>query len=377
VADPLIDGLAGLTVPAEWRARQVIVGDETEIVTGLIPEVQSTRDLLLKFYPDTADELEIVGTVNQWRKERPDGSWLTSYFFKVRPREQRLDLPALYAAARRSVKSSIPTAAEPRTTVVVLSDAQIGKVGSRGGTPELLVRLEAKRDLLSKLLKQRKPSSTVLLDPGDLIENFESGGNPMFTNDLSLTQQLDVAATEIYEYVKLMAPHGHVDVATVPSNHSAWRRGKQELGRPADDFGLYVHRTVSKLATERGFDATWYQPAEYDESVVVNVHGTGIGVVHGHRSGRGKIVDWWAAQQHGGQPVGAADVLVTGHFHQLVVMPTGRNPYTGRSKWWLQAPTLDNGSDWFRAAAGEDSDPGLLVFDVTPEGFDLQSLTVL
>jgi hypothetical protein len=59
------------------------------------------------------------------------------------------------------------------------------------------------------------------------------------------------------------------------------------------------------------------------------------------------------------------------------VEPTGRNPYTGRSKWWLQAPTADAGSDWFRNLAGDDSDPGILTFDITDDGFDLQSLTVL
>ena len=39
--------------------------------------------------------------------------------------------------------------------------------------------------------------------------------------------------------------------------------------------------------------------------------------------------------------------------------------------------TLDNGSDWFRQTQGRDSDPGLMVFDVTPNGFDLSSLTII
>jgi hypothetical protein len=60
-----------------------------------------------------------------------------------------------------------------------------------------------------------------------------------------------------------------------------------------------------------------------------------------------------------------------------VIQPTGRSTRTGRAKWWLQAPTLDNGSDWFRNLAGDDSDPGLLVFDLTADGFELQSLAVL
>jgi len=368
--------LAAGPIPHEWQARQVIVGDEAEIVTGPIAEVQNHRDLLEQFGYNP-DEMELVGTVNQWRKQQPDGEWLASYFFKVRPREAKLDLPALMSEANRKPRNPIRGTADSRVTVVALSDVQAGKVGARGGTPELVQRLADTRARLEAHLKKVRPQATVLVEAGDLFENFESGGNPAFTNDLSLAQQMDLAGTIVYQFVESMQRHGHVDVLAVPSNHTAWRRGKQELGRPGDDLGLFVHKQTAKVAAAAGIDATWTVPAEYDESVVLDVLGTRVGVTHGHRTSRGRVIDWWAKQAHGGQAVGSADVLVTGHYHSLIVMPTGRNPYTGRSKYWLQCPTLDNGSDWFRNQAGEDSDPGLLVFDITENGLDLQSLTVL
>ena len=168
-----------------------------------------------------------------------------------------------------------------------------------------------------------------------------------------------------------------MDVIAVPSNHTAWRNGKQNLGRPGDDLGLLCHRQVEKVAKAAGIDAQWHFPPMYDEAVTLDVRGTILGMVHGNQYGPGGGSKYWAAQQHGGQPIGAADILLTGHYHHLRIEPTGRNPHTGRSKWWLQAPTVDNGSDWFRNLAGDDSDPGLLVFDITDDGFDLQSLTVL
>lgn len=364
------------SLPKEWQARQVTIGDETEIVTGPIAEVQNHRDLLTQFGYN-ADDVEIVGTVNSWRKEQSDGTWLTSYFFKVRPRVPSLDLPALYAAAKRKKQSPVRATANTRVTVVALSDVQAGKTGSRGGTPELIDRLTEKREKLAAHLAAVKPQSTVLAECGDLFEGFESGGNPMFTNDLSLAQQLDVAGTELYEFIQVMQRHGHVEVGAITSNHTAWRRGKLQLGRPSDDLALYVHRQVEKVTTAAGIDASWVIPAEYDDSIVIDVLGTGLGMVHGNQFRSGGAIQWWAKQQHGGQPVARADILLTGHYHHLAIQPTGRNPYTGRTKWWLQAPTLDNGSDWYRATSGEDSDPGLLVFDITPDGFDLQSLTVL
>jgi hypothetical protein len=100
-------------------------------------------------------------------------------------------------------------------------------------------------------------------------------------------------------------------------------------------------------------------------------------VVHGNQFNTGQAVTWWQKQQHGGMPTATADILLTGHYHHLTVLPSGRNPVTGKPKWWLQAPTTDNGSSWFRNVGAGDSDAGLLVFDITEDGFDLSSLTVL
>lgn len=369
--------MTGAALPPDWQARSEWDGETGSVTTGLIEPTEKHEDLLKQFDYDP-EKVMIVGTINQWRKQLADGTWRISYFFKVQTKEKHLDLPALYAAAARTLPRKAKRApVAGRVTVVVLADVQAGKVGSRGGTPELLERLAGVRIKLADHLKTRKPESTVLAEAGDIFEGFNSGGNPMFTNDLSLSQQMDVASTEILEFVKVMSAHGRVDVLAVPSNHTAWRQGKQALGRPGDDLGLLCHKQVSKITEAAGIDAVWHVPGMFDEAVTHDVQGTILGMVHGNQFSPGAAPKWWAGQQHGGQPVGAADILLTGHYHHLMVTPTGRNPHTGRSKYWLQAPTLDNSSDWFRNIAGDDSDPGLLVFDITPAGFDLQSLTVL
>jgi hypothetical protein len=288
-----------------------------------------------------------------------------------------VDLPALYATARLKPKPKVTAKPADRATIVVLADPQIGKTGRRGGTPELLDRMAEKREKLTAVLKVRKPLRTLLADGGDGFENFNSGGNPMFTNDLSLADQMDVYGTEIYSFLDVMQPYGPVDVAAVLSNHTAWRQAKQTLGRPKDDLGLFVHRQVRKVAEAARLDATWHFPDDYDESVAVDVLGTCIGLVHGNQFGPGQAISWWEKQAFGAQAVTRADVLLSGHYHTFGAGVAGRNPHTGRQRYWLGAPTLDNGSDWFRQTAGRDSDPGLLIFDVTPDGFDLSSLTIL
>lgn len=333
------------------------------------------------------DVFEIVGDtvrMSSWQQSARtadgDRDLITLYSYRAQftRRTATIDLPALYAAVRPYKPRTGPKpTANGQTLVVCLSDVQAGKTGSRGGTPELVQRMAEKRAALRAHMKATKPADSVLLEVGDLFEGFESGGNPMFTNDLSLAQQMDLAATELYEFIRVMVEFGPVRVVGVPSNHTAWRAGKQNLGNPQDDLGLLVHRNVQRVCEAAGLPVSWVFPRDFDEAAVIDVQGTLVGCVHGNQFSRLQAVQWWAKQQHGGQPVGACDVLVSGHYHQLTVMPSGRNPHTGRSKWWLQCPTLDNGSDWFRNTAGEDSDPGLLTFAVGSEGFELSSLTVL
>lgn len=315
-----------------------------------------------------------------WTSNPAGGFW--NKLNNVRPiatsvdESEQIDLPALYAAAKHATPAATPQPTN-RATVIVWADPQIGKTGSRGGTPELIERSTLIRKKLDELLADRAPSAILLADAGDGIEGFESGGNPMFTNDLSLSGQLDTYGTELFEYINLAHAYAPVTVAGVPSNHAAWRNGRQNLGRPSDDLGLFMHKQVQRVTDAAEMAVTWTRPAEYDESVSVDFYGTAIGLVHGNQFGPGQADTWWQKQAFGAQAAATADVLVFGHYHSFSAAVAGRNAFTGRQRYCLGAPTLDNGSDWFRQTAGRDSDPGLMVFDVTPNGFDLSSLTIL
>lgn len=286
-------------------------------------------------------------------------------------------LAQLYAEARnlRAGNRPVPAKTEhgTRDTVVVISDWQIGKTGRRGGTAELLERLEGARESVETELQKRRPDRVLLLDGGDGLEAFESGGNPMFTNDLSHPDQLDCYATELLKFVRLCNDYAEVEVGIVPSNHAAWRRAKMQLGRPADDYGIFVHKQVARHYPE----IEWHYPADYDESLCVDFAGTQIGLVHGHQFAPGKAIDWWQGQAFGDQAISKADVLVTAHYHSFGAGVAGQNPFSGRERMWLGAPTLDSGSDWYRNVKGRDSLPGTMIFDVTPAGFDLSSLTIV
>lgn len=281
-----------------------------------------------------------------------------------------IDYPELLRTIRANRPAKPRKVATDRTRVVVASDAQIGKVDSRGGTPELLERIDAILARLDEECRRVKCDDAVVLDPGDLTEGFENTAQQQHTNDKSFPEQLDLAQVILAEIVgRVATKHAGVRVATVPSNHGAWRKGKDRLGKPGDDFGIMVHRAVARQYQWSGRDdVTWMIPDAWDESLAVQVRGAVVGMAHGHQVTQPNgIPAWWAKQTHGGGALAAASILITGHFHHLRVEPSGA--IEERDRWWMQAPTLDNGSSWFRnASGGSDSEPGLLTFTIDNSG---------
>jgi hypothetical protein len=364
-------------IPSDWQPSAQWNGLSGEITSQPL-EGNPDFDEMLREHGHDPEKVEVVGDVRTSRWQRYDGEWLTSYRFHIRTKTETVDLPALFAEAKKR-KPTQAKPAEGSALVVVWADPQTGKNDARGGTVELIARVQEKLSKLSNYAKKMKTAEAYFLNAGDPIEGFENTTGQLHTNDLSLMDQVDLEATlEWQALTTLVKQHSKVVSAVVPSNHGAWRSGKGNLGKPADDWGIFIQKQHAKLAEVAKFNIDFVRPEDWAETLVLDIQGTMVGLAHGHRARSPDAVpNWWAGQVHGGQPLAHADLLVTGHYHHLRLQPTGRNPFTGKSKWWLQAPTLDNGSSWWRNTAGDDSDPGLLVFVVDEHGFNLSSLTVL
>ena len=368
-------------VPKDWQPSATWDGNTGEITSGPMVGEANFEQLLIE-HGHNPEEVEVIGSVrtSRWQMARrgAEPQWLTSFRFTIQRKRTSIDLPALFAEVKRTKVKAVPkTTGE--ALVVVWADPQTGKSDHRGGTQELIARVEEKLTALEVYIKQQKPSRMVFLNAGDAIEGFENVDSQMFTNDLSLPEQLDLEATFEWKFLALLRKYSEdVTAATVPSNHCSWRRGKSALGKASDDWGIYLQRQHMKDSERLGMGIKFAEPEPHQESLAIDVDGTVIGLVHGHQASPGKFTDFWAKQVHGGGPLAHADVVVTGHYHSLLIQPSGRNPYTGRSKWHLQAPTMDNGSSWYaNRMGGSDSDPGLLVFTVGDKGLNLQSLAVL
>lgn len=332
-----------------------------------------------------ADDFSIVDdtvSMSSWdqskRLENGDRDTVRLYAYKARftRKADAIDLPALYAEVARTRPTRAKLAARDVTLVVCWADVQAGKVDRLGGVPELLARLEEKRAELEQHIRRVKPDHIVIADVGDIVEGIENTSSQLATNGLALTDQVDVAATEFWKAIRLCAKYARTDVLSIPSNHAQLRRGKGLIGKPTDDWGLHISKRLEAMNAEVGLPVTFHRPADWEETLTFDVRGTRLGLAHGHQaSNPNAVVTWWAKMTHAG--VMDCDVLLTGHFHFASVRPSGRSPVTGKSRWHIQAPTIDNGSAWVRNQFGEDGDPALMVFEIDSDGFALKGLAAL
>lgn len=370
---------------SEWDGQTGI------IQTGALSEEPKTWDSFIRDAGLDPEEVEVVGPVQVrgWDALQRDGETtnvVRMHYYRInlqRKAQPLPDLQQLIVSAREATPHSLVGSKSSSGLVAVLGDLQVGKTGSRGGTTELMDRMSAYLSQLETLAKLWGCKEAALLDAGDIVEGIESGGgleSQLSVVDLSLMDQVHVASVIEFEFLKTLSKtHDKVSYASVGSNHCRYRRGKSNLGKPSDDWGLFIARQMKyhlDQNPEKFGHVSVFLPDVYEESLTLDVAGLRVGLAHGHQSRNSdKIPEWWAKQTHGGQPLWAADLLVTGHFHNFRVQPTGLHPITKRSKWWIQAPTADSGSDWFRLATGVDSEPSMLVFRVDEEGW--HDLTLL
>ena len=357
-----------ITSPQNFRPGVEFDGSEGVATTPGYSEKPDFGAFLLDAGFDP-NEIEIVGTPRTSRWQKYDGEWLTSYRFHFRKKTNLVDLPVLLAEAQKKAKINLISKPSETALVVLWSDLQVGKVDYRGDTQSLIERVGLMQERLMLKIKNKKPQKVVFVDLGDTIEGFNNAApmQQLKTNDLSIMEQVDLATTFAWQTLRRIAEKvPEVTYASVGSNHCQWRVGREAIGKPTDDWGVFIGRQLARLAQESGLtNIRFLEPQPNDESLAVDVFGDNyhiLGIVHGHQAKRpDEMGRWWRGQAFGRQAVADATILVHGHWHHLRITELGSTP-RGTSRFIVMAPTLDNGSGWWKRVTGEDSVPGLGVF---------------
>jgi hypothetical protein len=371
--EDLVTPAPKVQAPEGWSPSVVFDGNGGE---ATLPAVEGDNpadiDGFLREAGINPSEIEIVGEprISRWQVARPfplEPAWHTAVRIRWRRKGVAQDLPLLYSLAKKTKAPVVKPVSPGKSLVVLWSDLQVGKVDHRGGVEALMHRVAATQAKLVKLVKETKPERIIFCDVGDTIENFGNVADlqQLATNDLSLMEQVDLATSMAWETLKSLVKFAPITYLSVGSNHCQFRVSKQRVGKATDDWAIHIGRTLARLSKEVGLDITFHEPAKHDESLAYDVFGDGyhvLGMVHGHQANNPNMIpDWWRKQSFGQQAVTAATVLVTGHFHHLRVQELGSTT-RGTSRFWVQASTLDNGSNYYRLTQGEDSQAGLVCF---------------
>lgn len=374
--------------PAAWR--QIVAQLGLEVPHGYVVRLAEAkydpaawhRDTEFTEWPDADERAASDKPTSRYTKAPAVTRPVWRYRFVVEPDSGQMhldDVDRIFAEtmkARPKKRPAVPPDAVRRAVNVVYADPQAGKVALLGGSEALVARLADSFDLLTDYVRDlkkvgRAPTEATWIDAGDTCEGFNNTPAQKYQNDLTMTQQVRFSRRAQLHGLNFLADRfDTVKAVTCGSNHNQLREGKDAIGPPDNDWGIEVMSQIQDAFAQntdaRGHVQFGY-PHQWRDTLSIDSGGLLLGLVHGHqfKSGTDKgVADWWKGQTFGEQPVARARVLVSGHFHHFAAREMGNG------RLWVQAPTIDNGSDWFTQISGEVSSPGLMVFTTTEHGWD-------
>lgn len=277
--------------------------------------------------------------------------------------------------------ANIPPALDnPDSFVVALADWQFGQADAGGSEITVQRVLESVAGVerrVKELRRLGRPLGTLyVLTLGDLIEGCDDHyAMQTFSVDLDRREQVKVVRRLLVKALTRWAKlFDRVVVAGVAGNHGENRKEGKAFTTFGDNDDVAVLEQVSEVLAGNpdAFGHVSFVIPDQELTLALDVSGTVIGLSHGHQAGSGatvqkKLWEWWEGQSMGRAPVGDADILLTGHYHHLVV----NQPFAGRCH--IQAPPLCGDSQWWVERTGQTSLAGTLTFSVGPDGWsDLQ-----
>ena len=120
-----------IEAPSGFRPAVEFDGNEGVATTeGLQSQPDFSEFLEARGY--SSDEYEIVGSPRTSQWQRWDGEWLTSYRFHFRKKVTSVDLPMLFAEAKKTKAPKPAKTSNGKAFVIAPADYQVGKTDVRG-----------------------------------------------------------------------------------------------------------------------------------------------------------------------------------------------------------------------------------------------------
>ena len=363
-----------------WRPGVAWSGDDGTMTTDpMVGDRQPEWDETLRVWDLDPEKFAVVEPVlfNAWDVLGPEGRVIRMRQWKARvirrqPTVPGVDWDRLLTEIRKYKPSPKPAIEGDGVFHVVLGDWQIAKPdgdGLRGTVERIITAISDVERRVKELRKIGRPLGTLFVEwTGDSIEGcIGHYDTQTFGVELDRRQQVQVARRLLRDaLVRWSRLFGRVVVLAVAGNHGENRLGSKAFTTLGDNDDLAIVEQVAEiLAMNReAFGHVEFALAEDHFTVTRQAGPWIVGVTHGHvakESGTAeqKLRRWYERQAGGKRPAGDVDILVTGHYHHLRIADWG-------GCVWVQCPAMDGGSEWWTAARGENSQPGVLTFASYP-----------
>jgi predicted phosphodiesterase len=301
-----------------------------------------------------------------WTRSTPDTDATTKptwfYRFRIEPIGKVSNIDELLAAVGKAKPVTKSTNTTDTVFHFIVGDTQIGKVDGDGVSGTLRSWEQSIITAVEKWKRLGKPPVHLCL-AGDCIEGNQSqNGKSMWRTSLTVTEQTRVLRRMILRTIDAFIAAPTITFSVVNGNHDQVQRFQET--RDDDGHATEAAIAVSEaLATnkERYGHVKIYVPTMDRGSVVVNLMGTSVIVVHGHQWQRGKSLDWWTRKSRHDENAHNAHILIHGHEHEFSVR-------SEENMLSLCTPTMESESTWFYNKYGGRAMRGALIFTTTPGG---------
>jgi hypothetical protein len=353
-----VEGTSAEVLVNNARSRSDAGGDEVLRANGLDPE----------------EWIATAFRTSEWTMHGGEQGLSTRWNFTRKPDERPSPpgppLDDLFAAIEHRPVPARSVEDGSHGFVVALGDMQFGKIdgdGAAGTLDRVLHCLDAARAALDSYRNRYDIGHVHLGWLGDHIEGFQSqGGANVWRTPLTLNEQIRLTRRVMLHGLQLFAESGVplMSMAAVPGNHGETTRfaghGVTRYDDSHDTESLISVSDAAALDPNRFGHCRFYVPETDELTLAVDVAGTRIAHAHGHQWKTNRHWDWWSGQDFGRSPIRGAHMLLSGHLHTFHAHADG-------GRLFVQVPSLEAESTWWRHKTGTGGDPGLVVA-VTKDG---------
>lgn len=368
--------------PKGWEPGVAWDGSKGVLTTAALDSEPEDWAELLAVWNLDPQRYQVVPPVQYraWDTNIGAGETKRLYYYRatvvLRQADDRADIDTLIKEIRthKPIKKAAPTGEDD--FLVVIADPQLGKDdgdGTEGTTKRWLNAIDRVEERYRELRKIGRPlGRLVVANLGDIFENC-AGFYPQqaFRVELNRRDQMKLGRRLFTQSFK----HWSRDFDSVLGLAAGGNHGENRIdGKSYTDFAdnddVAVLEQVAEILGENPerYGHVKFALPKNELDITLDLAGTITTFAHGHQFGGtlvqtkatkvgSRAINWWAGQAHGMQPAGDSTLLISAHFHHLLVTQEG-------VKTHVQAPALDGGSEWFRNRSGQDSPAGVLTMVV-------------